>query len=178
MAGTQWTVKVEGIPEEGLKVRLSGAPPLFELERNDCSWRGPVAWAGILQRFGSDILCRGEVKARVVLSCSRCLGEVAIDLEVDSVFTFALEQPPDVESEELEPGSEESDVILYQDGYINLRDPVRDHLIMAIPLQPLCRKDCKGLCSNCGANLNQGPCGCDQERYDPRWEALARLRER
>lgn len=176
MAGDRWTINLDEVSEEGLGIRMSESPAFFHFDVEDVSWRGPVEWAGDLQRFGLDVICRGMAKARVVQSCSRCLREVEIDLEAETTFTFVPESPQGLEEEEVEVESEDPDFYLYQEGRLNLRDPVRDSLIMALPLQPVCREDCKGLCSNCGADLNEGACGCSQEDYDPRWEALTQLR--
>ena len=49
---------------------------------------------------------------------------------------------------------------------------MREHVLLELPLVPLCAPDCQGLCATCGADLNQGPCGCDRTTVDPRWAAL------
>ena len=49
---------------------------------------------------------------------------------------------------------------------------------MALPMKPLCKPDCKGLCPSCGKDLNLGACGCTHETIDPRWEALKALKEK
>lgn len=177
MAGVRWTVNIDEIPEEGQDVRFSALPSFFEFDLEEGAWRGPVEWTGTLQRFDADVLCRGKAKARVTLPCARCLREVGVDLLVDTVFTFVPARPAEAdEGVEVEVGSEEPDMYLYRDGRLDLRDAVRDHLLLAAPLQPFCRADCQGLCPKCGADLNEGPCGCAQEAADPRWEALARLK--
>lgn len=174
---SRWTVDIDEIPEEGLELALSEAPSFFDFGREDGAWRGPVRWAGTVQRFGRDVLCRGRATAGVRLPCSRCLRDVEVDLEAETVFTFAPEEPPE-SGEEVEVASEEADFYFYRGGSLNLREPVRDHLLMSVPLQPLCGEGCRGLCPQCGADLNEGPCGCEGEARDPRWEALARLRGR
>jgi uncharacterized protein len=60
---------------------------------------------------------------------------------------------------------------------LELGDVIREALILAAPEYPLCREDCRGLCPRCGAELNEGPCGCRSEA-DPRWAALDALRPR
>jgi uncharacterized protein len=59
---------------------------------------------------------------------------------------------------------------------INLTDDIRDYALLAIPMKSLCSENCKGLCPNCGANLNDGPCKCKEEKIDPRWEPLLKLK--
>lgn len=176
MAGDQWTINVDEISEEGLGIKISESPAFFDFDVEDVSWRGPVEWTGDLQRFGRDVICRGTARTGVVQSCSRCLRDVNIDLEVETTFTFVPESPRELQEEEIEVESQDPDFYYYQEGRLNLRNPVRDSLIMALPLQPVCREDCKGLCSSCGADLNEGACDCSQETYDPRWEALTQLR--
>jgi uncharacterized protein len=172
----QWTVSLDEIPEEGLEIKISESPAFFHFEVKDVSWQGPVEWTGELQRFGRDVICRGTARAGVVQPCSRCLRDVDIDLEAETTFTFVPKSAQDVEGEEVEVESQDPDFYVYQEGRLTLRDPVRDSLIMTIPLQPVCREDCKGLCSTCGADLNEGACDCAQEAFDPRWEALTQLR--
>jgi len=60
--------------------------------------------------------------------------------------------------------------------HIDLEPMAREAVVLGLPLAPLCRPDCKGLCPSCGADLNQGPCGCPPAAADPRWAALDALR--
>jgi uncharacterized protein len=177
MAGSRWNVGVDQIPEDGLDLHLSELSSFFDFNQEDVSWREPIEWSGTIQRFGADIYCRGASRAEIALPCSRCLKDVALALEVGATFSFIPARSAGGEgNEEVEAASEEPDMYLYDGGEVALREPVRDSLIMAVPLQPFCREDCQGLCSRCGADLNDGPCGCAPEAVDPRWGALARLR--
>lgn len=177
MVEPRWNIEVDQIPEDGLDARLSALPSFFDFNQKDVTWRELVEWLGTIQRFGEDVYCRGTARGTIVLPCSRCLKEVTRSLEVETAFSFFAELPPGEEgSDEVEVSSDELDIYLFEDGGVDLRKPVRDSLIMAVPLQSFCYKDCKGLCERCGADLNDGPCGCLPETADPRWEALARLR--
>lgn len=180
MAGSRWNIAVEQIPaEDGLDVHLSEQPSFFDFNQEDVFWREPIEWSGTIQRFGADIYCRGTSRADIVQPCSRCLKDVSLTLKVGATFFFVPDRSVEGEgNEEVEVASEESDMYLYDGGEVGLREPVRDSLIMAVPLQPFCREDCQGLCSRCGADLNDGPCGCAPEAVDPRWEVLARARLR
>jgi uncharacterized protein len=66
------------------------------------------------------------------------------------------------------------DVQSYLGDEIDLNDIVREHVLLGLPMSPVCREDCRGLCPQCGAELNLGPCGCTAPR-DPRWNALGDL---
>jgi len=58
---------------------------------------------------------------------------------------------------------------------LDLTEAIRQYALLAVPMKPLCRGDCAGLCPNCGHNLNQGPCDCLPQKVDPRWSELNKL---
>ena len=72
----------------------------------------------------------------------------------------------------------EAEVSYYQGDGLLLEDVLREQVLLAVPLKAVCREDCKGLCSHCGQNLNQGQCNCAGALEDPRWEALKDIREK
>jgi len=59
---------------------------------------------------------------------------------------------------------------------IDLDEYIRDYAVLAVPMKNLCSEDCKGLCSKCGKNLNEGTCNCNEENIDPRWESIQKLK--
>ena len=74
------------------------------------------------------------------------------------------------------PLPEEPDSFTIDEYYIlDLTEAVRQYALMVIPMKPLCREDCAGLCPGCGSNLNQGPCGCPPVEADPRWSVLSKM---
>jgi uncharacterized protein len=109
---------------------------------------------------------RGTVRGDLELECRRCLR--------------AFSQPASVPVDELfVPGEEEGeDAFPIVDDTIELEPAIRDAVLLALPPNPLCREDCRGLCPTCGADRNQVDCGHTDDSPDIRWEALARLRER
>ena len=66
----------------------------------------------------------------------------------------------------------ETVLILQRDGEVDLSESLREFAALAYPQTTVCREDCRGLCATCGADLNDGPCGCVEEPVDPRWEGL------
>ena len=71
-----------------------------------------------------------------------------------------------------------NDVILFEDVKIDIDDIVANNFLMNVEGKYLCSEDCKGLCQHCGADLNEGDCGCSQENIDPRWAALVDIMEK
>jgi len=129
----------------------------------------PVAAGLRLESVVEGVLVSGRVQGTMVVECARCLTELrsALDVEVCELFTAPGH----------EPGPEE-DFYAIDGTEIDLTPMLIDALTLALPLNPVCRASCKGLCGHCGADLNRGPCNCAAEETDPRWAPLAALRER
>jgi uncharacterized protein len=105
-----------------------------------------------------------NVTARWVGECRRCARAIGGELSVPVKERF------------LEHVTDEDDAYPLEGDLLDLADLVRDALILELPLAPLCRDDCKGLCVTCGADLNEADCGCGAP-IDPRWANLDALRE-
>ncbi|MBC7262561.1 MAG: YceD family protein [Anaerolineae bacterium] len=126
-------------------------------------------------RTGNGILVTGHIQTEIRVPCRRCLTPVTVLIEVDleeqfrpsvDIWTGAILP--------LEPGEEEA---TRTDAHhiLDLTEVVRQNLLINLPMAPLCSPQCKGLCPHCGANLNEGPCGCQHEEVDPRLTILRGL---
>lgn len=120
---------------------------------------------------GDEIICQGEVYTTVEIECSRCLEIYDLPIKADLQFVAQiLDSPIDM------PGDDEDfEVISKTQNILDISQRVRDAIVLAIPLKPLCSEDCKGLCPICGANLNDSECDCKPDRTDERWDALKDL---
>jgi uncharacterized protein len=122
----------------------------------------PVGVDVTLERVSEGIVVRGTVRARWHAACSRCLvplgGDVAV--HVDELF-------------ERHPLAGET--YLLDDDVIDAEPLVRDAVVLELPIAPVCRPDCAGLCASCGADRNVAPCDCGTVEPDPRWAALRSL---
>jgi uncharacterized protein len=118
----------------------------------------------------------GGVTTTLELVCSRCLEPFT--LPVDAAFDLrylphgAVEEAPDDESAIEEDDTSTS---FYSDDEIDLAGLLREQFYLALPMKPLCRAECRGLCPQCGTNLNEGTCQCDTAWHDPRLDALKAL---
>ena len=119
----------------------------------------------------------GHVKTTLELPCSRCLEP----------FTWPVDAPFDLRyqpkagtggGQESEREIEEDDLstAFYENDEIDLGELIREQLYLALPMKPLCREDCQGLCPVCGTNWNRGTCTCKRDWDDPRLAALKRLK--
>jgi uncharacterized protein len=135
----------------------------------DCSF-GPAEVQAELSNTGSGISLTGVARAPVRLRCSRCLKEfdAVLEARLEERFREAL-RPPGGDGSGHE---EDEDVILYQGREIDLGEPVREGLALAVPMQPLCDPACPGLCPTCGVDRRGTGCTCAPESGDPRLAAL------
>ena len=116
----------------------------------------------------------GTARTELELPCSRCLEpfRMPVDSSFDLRFLPAAEMAADEENEVQEEDLETS---YYRDDQIDLNELLREQFYLALPMKPLCREDCKGLCAQCGTNLNTGTCACAPEWEDPRLAPLKGL---
>lgn len=123
-----------------------------------------------------DIRLIGDYSTRVEIACARCLEPVVRDL----AQTFdLLYRPLGVDAGPHERAVHEGDTEIgyYEGEGVRLQDVLREQVLLAVPLKAVCRDECKGICPQCGCNLNQESCDCAEALPDPRWDALKDLKK-
>ena len=148
--GSYRTVHVEE-PMEGLETELARIPPDL-----------PVEAELLMESVVEGILASGPVTGTMRYSCARCLKpfDATFEVEVQELFV-----------KEVTAGEDEYPL---QEGIVDVEPLLRDVVVGAMPFAPLCRPECRGLCSRCGADLNAGPCSCEPEP-DTRWSILSEI---
>lgn len=135
---------------------------------------GELRFTGQARLVGEGMRLQGKLHADITPACARCLDPIPmkVDREVDLLY-----EPESVlgERDEVEIHTADTEVGFFSGPGVDLDEVAREQILLAIPMQPLCRPDCRGLCARCGANLNQGPCACPPAA-DDRWNALKSLR--
>ncbi len=128
-------------------------------------WVGPVRGVFDVQRTGDTVSVRGGLTASARLECVRCL--VAFDWPVQVPLEVYAERAGSGRALE-EKALARDDYMKFHDGrQLDLRGEARETLLLELPMSPHCREDCRGLCPTCGADLNEGPCGCSRDRAGP-----------
>jgi len=108
----------------------------------------------------------GTMELGALIPCSRCLEDVKTMIHLDILRKIDMKLTEDDRIKELDEDS-------YITGYdLDVEGLVYDELMSSWPMKVICRDDCKGICSKCGANLNKGDCGCDRTSLDPRMAAF------
>jgi DUF177 domain-containing protein len=139
-----------------------GREPLVEIS--------PVHFEGNVSRIEGGHALEGRLSYEGRLECSRCL--VLYPFEEREQFSLLLYKRSPQGSEERELERSDLDAYFYEEPEVAVVPIVEERIQLAVPMKPLCSADCRGLCVQCGADLNQAPCGCASQASDPRWEAL------
>jgi uncharacterized protein len=171
---------------DGVRV-LAFAEPL-PASGDDIAFAEPVTGEITLAGTAGGVSLRGQVHAVATCTCGACLKRFALPLTVDVAEDFgprsahtaapagrrALAGGSAAEERELNTG----DFLVPVDAgdTIDVTEVIRQHVVLALPIAPRCREDCPGLCPQCGADLNDGPCGCGSDEVDPRLDVLRRWR--
>jgi DUF177 domain-containing protein len=146
----------------------------LDLREGEADLVGPVTGHLRLHRTNQGVYADGIVNAPVRLQCTRCLRDFTQTLE----FPLREEFYPtiDVTSGAPVSGPHDADAFAIDRHHqVDLREPIRQALVLALPMKPLHSEDCAGLCPRCGKDLNDGPCGCPPEESDNRFAALRSL---
>jgi DUF177 domain-containing protein len=172
-------VDVAKIPPEGLEVDADLDEETLRLEGEE----GFILVDGHLKsrlERGDDesVHVRGHLDARMELQCGRCLETFDLPISQD-LELFYLPHGRDGEQEdedEVELSDRDMVVSYYRDRRLDLAEVVREQIYLAVPLKPVCREQCAGLCPSCGVNRNATACACKtEEPLDPRLAPLRKL---
>ncbi|MEM1178399.1 MAG: DUF177 domain-containing protein [Acidobacteriota bacterium] len=134
----------------------------------------PIQCRGTVDPTNQGYVLRAHLSYQQSLDCVRCLAPWKGEVDTEVGLMLILE-------EDTQPGEELSredlGVVVLEEPSFDTRPMILEQVHLQAPMKPLCRPDCAGLCSQCGADKNQGPCDCEPE-IDPRWASLAALRDR
>lgn len=159
-------------------------PAPLEVPPEDFVVVGPARFDGEIERLGAGIYhLRGHLQAPLSLSCSRCAEpfDLLLDTHVDLRFVpAALERVSAAQAAGDDDDGREMDdadpsIATYDDPTVDLAQVAREQLYLALPMKPLCRPDCQGLCPHCGTNRNVAACTCEDQWEDPRLAGLKSL---
>jgi uncharacterized protein len=154
-------IDLRTLAEGETRMELDAAGPSVGLPPDEIALEGPLHVALILDRRGEEIWVRGSVQAVVPQQCSRCLTDFAQSLELEfQVFCAKVRPHSTIGPSRLD---EEDGGIHFHDGRVLILDEeIREAVILGLPMRPLCKESCLGLCPHCGEDRNQGPCRCER----------------
>ncbi|MEZ5317672.1 MAG: DUF177 domain-containing protein [Vicinamibacterales bacterium] len=152
-------------------------PSSFDLSGDEFALLAPVHLVADLRKDGRKFRLQGRVTTTLECACSRCLEPfpVLVDASPDLLFLPATDNA-DGTGEEREVREDDLGVSYYRHDTLDLGEVLREQFYLALPMKPLCREDCQGLCPVCGINRNRETCTCQTTWVDPRMDALRKLR--
>lgn len=164
---------VSDIPSEGLEKEFDIPITLVE---GGIENKAHVVMS--VMKYGASVLIQGSAVMTATLSCSRCLADFPYAIDVE----FTDEYVPDTEfvrsGGEHALGSDELNVGYYSNDEIDVKEVIKEQMLLMLPIKQLCTADCRGLCSKCGIDLNTGSCECKEDTTDPRLAKLSELKNR
>ena len=156
---------------------------------DDYGVKAPVDLRLVIHQDQDRFRLVGTVKTTLELVCSRCLEPFPFPVDMPFDLRYLpqhlnmgagggdeADEDADAESDAEEVGGDDLTTAFYRDDQIDLAHMVREQLYLALPMKPLHREDCQGLCPSCGVNLNETTCACQTEWEDPRLAPLKKLK--
>jgi len=170
-------IGVKELERQKLTVEHSFAPGTIDYRTQDFRQVTPLTVQAVAKLEGDAIHIAGRFATRLELVCARCLEPV--EREVCSQFDLRYRPVASVaREEELSLAEEDTEIGFYTGDGLLLADVLAEQVHLALPMRTLCREDCRGLCPDCGANLNRESCRCHREAIDPRLAPLADWKHR
>lgn len=153
-------------------------PELTALEaEGECRFSAPLSVTVRLTRVGGLVEVAGQLATLIETGCSRCLKRMTTPLEASFELTYTNEpimvhEEEDEEGEGVELTAEELGLIPFSGDEIDLTEAVQEQVLLAMPTHPLCSEECRGLCPQCGLDLNTGSCSCAAEEFGNKFAVL------
>jgi uncharacterized protein len=150
------------------------------LEQPEVLSLGPVHWHGQVVFADPGYYLKARLSYEQTLSCNRCLKPIVEQVTPEVELMIVVDRPHAFGAPGGEHELKEDELgVLHLEGEVLDSAPILlEQLQLNVPMKPLCRPDCRGLCPICGADLNAGMCSCEERSEDPRWAGLAALKSR
>lgn len=160
------------ILEEGVNaLSWDETPEDLGLKELAQEFSGPIHTELNVVKISESLTASGSSAFSLTHECVRCLERFEESFRAQYQFIFQTGEPSS-------PDETEDDTIVWieeEAGLFDLAEDVRDFIVLEIPMNPVCKEACKGLCTTCGINLNDESCGCTPQAADSRWDALREL---
>jgi uncharacterized protein len=170
-------IDIQHVPPEGLPVERDIPAENLSVQE-EMRLVGRVLVSGRLYPVDKGAFCiRGRMDTSVEIGCVRCLEPFSMEIhqDVDLLYLPQSENVAPEDDEERELSDRDMAVGFYQGDKIDLNQMIWEQVYLALPMKPLCNEDCRGLCPQCGTNLNLSMCSCERETVDPRLATLKTL---
>jgi len=131
--------------------------------------------AELLPHTLGEIRVRGHLAVTMRCDCNRCLEPAVFPIDASFDLFYRPAEVAGAGEEEVEIDEGEAEIAFYEGDGIELKDVLRENVLLAMPMQRVCRPECQGMCPICGQNRNLINCGCEAKLVDDRWSALKKV---
>jgi len=167
---------VKDLAVRKLRIRKSFAPGSIDFHTSEVKQAAPLEVTATAELLEGQIRIEGQLETKIEMVCARCLEPVIEDVN-RSFDLFYAPLPKGAKPKEDRLKDDDTEIAFFEGDGLFLADVLREQVILALPLKVICQSDCRGLCPNCGANLNHEECRCETHASDPRLAPLARLKQ-
>jgi len=176
---SQYYVDLKDLAQGKISFEALFEPGVLDFGPENIRQIGPLDWSASAERAGEEIRIAGSLNATLEMACSRCLEPAR--LTINKPFDlFFREHDATMFDEDAEVELDEKDTrtAFFTGTKLAIGDVLQEQVLLALPMKTLCKVDCKGLCPNCGTNLNSGSCGCSKEEFSPHMDNLLEIKRR
>ena len=138
--------------------------PQFDFEGDKIKSAGSCEVVGMISSDSDILILNAEIKVDLEMICSRCLDTFIYPIDIDIKERFTTNSK-----------SQDDEAVVVIDDVLDITEIVETSIISTLPIKRICKDNCKGLCQECGCNLNSNTCSCDKEDVDIRFESLRGL---
>jgi uncharacterized protein len=167
---------VKDLAVRKLRIRKSYAPGSIDYHTSEIKQVAPVEVTATAELLEGQIRIEGQLETKIEMVCARCLEPVVEDVNRSFDLLYAP-LPKGAKPKEDRLKDDDTEIGFFEGDGLFLADVLREQVLLALPLKVICQSDCRGLCPNCGANLNHEECRCETHATDPRLAPLARLKQ-
>ena len=159
-----------------IRIRKSYAPGTVDYHTGEFRQAEPLDVRATAELVEGQIRITGEFHTRLEMTCARCLETVNEDVAREFDL-FYRPMTSIAQEEEVHLKLDDTEIAFFQGDGLFLADVLAEQVLLALPMKVICRSDCRGLCPQCGVNLNNEECRCEVHIADPRMAPLARLKQ-
>ena len=167
---------VKDLAVRKLSIRKSYAPGSIDYRTPEIRQVAPLEVQATAELVDGQIRVEGAIETKIELTCARCLEPVVEEVQRQFDLLYSP-LPKSTRHEEERLKADDTEIGFFRGEGLFLADVLSEQVLLALPMKAICRSDCRGLCPNCGANLNHEGCRCETHGSDPRLAPLARLKQ-
>jgi uncharacterized protein len=168
---------VKDLAVRKLRIRKSYVPATIDFQSSEVQQVGPLEVTATAELLDGQIRIEGQIETKIEMVCGRCLEPVVEEVNRSFDLLYAPLPKGVAKPKEDRLKDDETDIGFFEGDGLFLADVLKEQVLLALPLKVICQSDCRGLCPNCGANLNHEECRCETHATDPRLAPLGRLKQ-